>query len=92
MVMKYILFALFLFFVSCACDNPKGCPAVLDLGNTPNGRQLVRDGRDDNTTQMAKLPSPPSQPVDTLKSVEVNLPKTEEPIAIDDGLDYSKIK
>lgn len=90
--MKFGLIVLILFFVGCSCTNLKGCLTAIDLGNTPVGRQLVKDGRDDKSSQMGKMPSPPSEPVESPKPVHVQVQNPNEPIPVDDGLDFEKVK
>lgn len=90
--MKIILLATALAFWGCACDSPKGCAAMLGVNNTPAGRQLVKDGRDDSSTQMAKLPPPPSEPVEKPAPVDINISNTTDPIVIDNGLNFNEIR
>ncbi|WP_155808741.1 hypothetical protein [Fibrobacter succinogenes] len=59
--MKFVLIAFALFVLGCACDNPRGCPAVIGVGNNSDEMQLRKDGRDDQSAQMAKMPAPPTE-------------------------------
>ncbi|WP_217898045.1 hypothetical protein [Fibrobacter sp. UWB3] len=53
--------------------------------------QLRKDGRDDQSAQMAKMPAPPSNS-GTPEPVDVNVQNLNEPIPVDDRLDFSKVK
>lgn len=89
--MKFVLIAFSLFVLGCACDNPRGCPGIIGVGNNPDEMQLRKDGRDDQSAQMAKMPAPPSNS-GTPEPVDVNVQNTNEPIPVDDRLDFSKVK
>ncbi len=90
--MKFGLIVLILFLVGCSYTNLNGIPASIDLGSTPVGRKLVKDGRDDKSSQMGKMPSPPSEPVESPKPIDIQVQNPNEPIPIDDGLDFEKMK
>ncbi|WP_295052886.1 hypothetical protein [uncultured Fibrobacter sp.] len=53
--------------------------------------QLKKDGRDDQTVQMTKMPAPPSNS-GTPEPVDVNVQNLNDPIPVDDRLDFSKVK
>ena len=89
--MKFVLIAFSLFVLGCACDNPRGCPAVIGFGNNSDEMQLRKDGRDDQSAQMAKMPAPPTE-LGTPEPVDVNVQNQNEPIPVDDKLDFSKVK
>jgi hypothetical protein len=89
--MKFVLIAFSLFVLGCACDNPRGCPAVIGVGNNPDEMQLRKNGRDDQTVQMTTMPAPPTN-LGTPAPVDVNVQNTNEPIPVDDRLDFSKVK
>ncbi|MBP5439902.1 MAG: hypothetical protein J6Y14_03205 [Fibrobacter sp.] len=89
--MKFVLIAFSLFVLGCACDNPRGCPAVIGVGNNSDEMQLRKDGRDDQSAQMAKMPAPPTE-LGTPEPVDVNVQNQNEPIPVDDKLDFSKVK
>ena len=89
--MKFVLIAFVLFVLGCACDNPRGCPAVIGVGNNSDEMQLRKDGRDDQSAQMAKMPAPPTE-LGTPEPVDVNVQNQNEPIPVDDKLDFSKVK
>ena len=89
--MKFVLIAIALFVLGCACDNPRGCPAVIGVGNNSDEMQLRKDGRDDQSAQMAKMPAPPTE-LGTPEPVDVNVQNQNEPIPVDDKLDFSKVK
>ena len=89
--MKFVLIAFSLFVLGCACDNPRGCPAVIGVGNNPEEMQLRKDGRDDQSAQMAKMPAPPTD-LGTPEPIDVNVQNQNEPIPVDDRLDFSKVK
>ena len=89
--MKFVLIAFSLFVLGCACDNPRGCPGLIGVGNTPDEMQLRKDGRDDQSAQMAKMPAPPTE-LGTPEPVDVNVQNQNEPIPVDDKLDFSKVK
>ena len=89
--MKFVLIAFVLFVLGCACDNPRGCPGIIGVGNNPDEKQLRKDGRDDQSAQMAKMPAPPTD-LGTPAPVDVNVQNTNEPIPVDDRLDFSKVK
>lgn len=88
--MKLVLIAFSLFVLGCACDNPRGCPAVIGVGNNPSEVQLKKDGRDDQTVQVTKMPAPPTD-LGTPDPVDVNVQNLNEPIPVDDGLDFDKV-
>ncbi|WP_290761130.1 hypothetical protein [Fibrobacter sp. UBA4297] len=89
--MKFVLIAFSLFVLGCVCDNPRGCPAVIGVVNNPDEMQLRKEGRDDQSAQMAKLPAPPSNSR-TPEPVDVNVRNLNEPIPVDDKLDFDKVK
>ena len=89
--MKFVLIVFSLFVLGCACDNPRGCPAVIGVGNNSDEMQLRKDGRDDQSAQMAKMPAPPTE-LGTPEPVDVNVQNQNEPIPVDDRLDFSKVK
>ena len=89
--MKFVLIAFSLFVLGCACDNPRGCPAVIGVGNNPDEMQLKKDGRDDQTVQMTKMLASPTE-LGMLEPVNVNVQNQNEPIPVDDRLDFSKVK
>ena len=89
--MKFVLIAFSLFVLCCACDNPRGCPGIIGVENNPDEMQLRKDGRDDQSAQMAKMPAPPTE-LGTPEPVDVNVQNQNEPIPVDDRLDFSKVK
>ena len=89
--MKFVLIAFSLFVLGYACDNPRGCPAVIGVGNNPDEMQLRKDGRDDQSAQMAKMPATPSNS-EMPEPVDVNVQNLNDPIPVDDRLDFSKVK
>ena len=89
--MKFVLIAFALFVLGCACDNPRGCPAVIGVGNNSDEMQLRKDGRDDQSAQMAKMPAPPTD-LGTPEPIDVNVQNLNDPIPVDDRLDFSKVK
>ena len=89
--MKFVLIAFSLFVLGCACDNPRGRPGIIGVGNNPDEMQLRKDGRDDQSAQMAKMPAPPTE-LGTPEPVDVNVQNKNEPIPVDDRLDFSKVK
>ena len=89
--MKFVLIAFSLFVLGCACGNPRGCPAVIGVENNPDEMQLRKEGRDDQSAQMAKLPAPQSNS-GTPEPVDVNVRNLNEPIPVGDKLDFDKVK
>jgi len=89
--MKFVLIAFSLFVLGCACDNPRGCPAVIGVGNNPDEMQLRKDGRDDQSAQMAKMPAPPTD-LGTPEPIDVNVQNQNESIPVDPRLDFGKVK
>ncbi|WP_405323925.1 hypothetical protein [Fibrobacter sp.] len=52
---------------------------------------MKKDGRDDHTVQATKMPAPPTD-LGTPDPVDVNVQNPNEPIPVDDGLDFDKVK
>ena len=89
--MKFVLIVFALLVLGCACDSPKGCPAIIGVGNNPDEMQLRKDGRDDQSAQMAKMPAPPTN-VGTPEPLNINVQNLNDPIPVDDRLDFEKEK
>ena len=63
-VLKYLACLAFTIFVGCGCQDPRGCPAIGGVGNTPNEVQTLREGRDYQTYQSTRMPMPPQETTD----------------------------
>ena len=78
---------------ACATDDPRGYHP-LEIGNTANERQLVREGRDTQTYMNTKMPTPQnakSTYMGDMPEAKVHYEKMEEDIKVNDKLDYKKI-
>ena len=77
---------------ACATDDPRGYHP-LDIGNTTNDKQLVRDGRDTQTYMNTKMPTPSnaeSTYMGEMPEAKVHYEEKED-IKVNDKLDYEKI-
>ena len=77
---------------ACATDDPRGYHP-LDIGNTTNDKQLVRDGRDTQTYLNTKMPTPAnaeSTYMGEMPEAKVHYEEKED-IKLNDKLDYEKI-
>ena len=78
---------------ACATDDPRGYHP-LDIGNTTNDKQLVRDGRDTQTYLNTKMPTPAnaeSTYMGEMPEAKVHYEEKED-IKVNDKLDYGKIE
>lgn len=83
-----------LFFEACATDDPRGYHPI-EIGNTANETQLVRDGRDTQTYKMSTMPTPSnaeSTYMGEMPEAKVHYEEKEEDIKVNDKLDYKKIE
>ena len=91
-----LLFATIAFslvFEACATDDPRGYHPV-EIGNTADEKQLVRDGRDTQTYVNTKMPAPPSAEssyTGEMPEAQIHGNKKED-IKVNDKLDYKKIE
>ena len=77
---------------ACATDDPRGYHP-LDIGNTTNEKQLVREGRDTQTYLNTKMPTPSnaeSTYMGEMPEAKVHYEEKED-IKVNDKLDYEKI-
>ena len=77
---------------ACASDDPRGYHP-LDIGNTTNDKQLVREGRDTQTYMNTKMPTPSnaeSTYMGDMPEAKVHYEEKED-IKVNDKLDYEKI-
>ena len=80
-------------FEACATDDPRGYHP-LDIGNTTNDKQLVRDGRDTQTYLNTKMPTPSnaeSTYMGEMPEAKVHYEEKED-IKVNDKLDYEKFE
>ena len=78
---------------ACASDDPRGYQPV-EIGNTANEKQLVREGRDTQTYMNTKMPTPSnteSTYMGDMPEAKVHHEEKED-IKINDKLDYEKIQ
>ena len=81
-------------FEACASSDPRGYQPV-EIGNTANEKQLVRDGRDTQTYMNTTMPTPSnaeSTYMGKMPEAKVHYEKMEEDIKVNDKLDYKKIE
>ena len=77
---------------ACATDDPRGYHPI-NIGNTTNETQLVRDGRDTQTYMNTKIPTPPnaeSTYMGEMPEAKVHY-EEKEYIKVDDKIDFEKI-
>ena len=82
-----------LIFAACANSDPRGYQPV-EIGNTANEKQLVREGRDTQTYMNTKMPTPSnaeSTYMGKMPEAKVHYEEKED-IKVDDKLDYGKIQ
>ena len=81
-----------LIFEACASSDPRGYHPV-EIGNTANEKQLVREGRDTQTYMMSKMPTPQNAESTYMGEMpEAKLHYEEkEDIKVDDKIDFGKI-
>ena len=78
---------------ACANSDPRGYQPV-EIGNTANEKQLVREGRDTQTYMNTKMPTPSnteSTYMGKMPEAKVHY-EEKEYIKVDDKLDYGKIQ
>ena len=92
-IMKFILVFLTLLFVGCAFNENTHPIPLLDAVKLPNAQQMAKSGRDDRTSQMTKMPDPPpTESEEAPQPVNVRVQTLNEPLPIDDGLDFDKME
>ena len=77
---------------ACASSDPRGYQPI-EIGNTANEKQLVREGRDTQTYMNTKMPTPSnaeSTYMGKMPEAKVHYEEKED-IKVDDKLDYKKI-
>jgi len=90
--MKYVLLIFTLLFWGCANKETYAIP-LLDAVKLPNAQQMAKNGRDDHTSQITKMPDPPpTESEEAPKPVNVRVQNLNEPLPIDDGLDFDKVE
>ena len=97
--MKHIAFLLTAVVASltldaCANSDPRGYQPI-EIGNTPNETQLVREGRDTQTYMNTTMPTPSnaeSTYMGKMPEAKVHYEEKQEEIKINDKLDYEKIE
>ena len=78
---------------ACANSDPRGYQPI-EIGNTPNERQMVREGRDTQTYMNTKMPTQSnaeSTYMGKMPEAKVHYEEKED-IKVDDKLDYEKFK
>ena len=88
----FVAIAATLTLEACASDDPRGYHPI-NIGNTANDRQLVRDGRDTQTYMNTTMPTPSnaeSTYMGDMPEAKVHYEEKED-IKVDDKLDYKKI-
>jgi len=88
-----ITFTTFLMFNACATSDPRGYQPI-EIGNTANETQMVREGRDTQTYMMSTMPTPSnaeSTYMGEMPEAKVHYEKKEENIQIDNKIDFGKI-
>ncbi len=81
-----------LIFEACASSDPRGYQPI-EIGNTPNERQMVREGRDTQTYMNTKMPAAPSAEssyMGEMPEAKVHYEEKED-IKVDDKIDFGKI-
>ena len=92
-IMKFILVFLTLFFVACTFNENTHPIPLLDVVKLPNAQEMARNGRDDRTSQMTEMPDPPpTESEEAPQRVNVRVQNLNEPLPIDDGLDFDKVE
>ncbi len=91
--MKFILVFLTLFFVACSYNENTHPIPLLDAVKLPNAQEMAKSGRDDRTSQMTRMPDPPpTESEEAPQPVNVRVQNLNEPLPIDDGLDFDKME
>lgn len=91
--MKFILVLLTLFFVACSYNENTHPIPLLDAVKLPNAQEMAKSGRDDRTSQMTRMPDPPpTESEEAPQPVNVRVQNLNEPLPIDDGLDFDKME
>ena len=78
---------------ACANSDPRGYQPI-EIGNTPNETQLVRESRETQTYMNTKMPTPSnaeSTYMGKMPEAKVHYEEKED-IKVDDKLDYGKIQ
>ena len=78
---------------ACANSDPRGYQPI-EIGNTPNETQLIREGRDTQTYMNTKMPTPSNAESTYMRKMPEAKVHYEEKeyIKVDDKLDYGKIQ
>ena len=80
-------------FEACASSDPRGYQPI-EIGNTANETQMVRDGRDTQTYMNTKMPTPSnaeSTYMGKMPEAKVHYEEKED-INVNDKLNYKKIE
>ena len=89
----FVAIAATLTLESCASSDPRGHQPI-EIGNTANETQMVREGRDTQTYMMSTMPTPSnaeSTYMGKMPEAKVHYEEKED-IKINDKLDFGKIK
>ena len=92
-VLFFAVIATTLTLDACVNSDPRGYQPI-EIGNTSNETQLVRDGRDTQTYMNTKMPTPSnaeSTYMGKMPEAKVHYEEKEN-IKVDDKLDYGKIQ
>jgi hypothetical protein len=89
--MKYIAMAFALLFLGCMFSNTDAYNInILPPMNTPDGKQMNKDGRDAVSTRMTKMPDPPSESAEPLKPIDVRVDNPTSQLILIMGLILAK--
>lgn len=76
---------------ACTTSDPRGYHPV-DIGNTPNEKQMVREGRDTQTYLNTTMPMPDASSSNYSGEMpESKIQNNQNDIQVDDKIDFSKI-
>ena len=91
--MKLVCVIAFLLLTGCACNDPRGCHVIDGVGNSPDDRRMVKEGRDVQTYQNTRMPDPSAEnTVNRSDGVSLRVYNPSDTMHIDDKIDWTKVE
>ena len=90
---KFFCSIILLMLFGCACNDPRGCHVIDGVGNTPDDRRLVKEGRDVQTYQNTRMPDPSAEnSVNRSDEISPRIYNPNDTVHIDDKIDWMKVE